>query len=417
MADTVMISTVGEYAVSAIALVDSINNLVLQLLTALATGGAVVAAQYLGRRDAESGIAAGKQLLYAVTGTMLVVMLAVVFLRFGILSLIYGRLDANVMEKAGTYFLVTALSYPFLGIYNACAALFRSMGNSRVSLYASFLMNVINISGNALLIYVYGWGVLGAATATLVSRIAAAVVMLILIKSRSNVIYLDHIFPLRFRFDLVKRILRVGIPSGVENGMFQVGKLFVASLVSTLGTAAIAANAICNSIWGVLIVPAAAVNLALITVVGQCMGAGESGQAAAYTKKLLGFSMLAVGLVGLPTLPFREAILTWFNLSPETMAYAEHLFLMMVITNFTMWPLAFGLPHALRAAGDVKYTMVVSVTSMWICRVGLSYVFVHGLGLGLYGAWYAMFIDWIVRISCFVTRFYKGRWRQKHVID
>lgn len=417
MADTVMVATVGEKAVSSIALVDSINNLIIMLLSALTTGGAIVVSQYIGRQDPENGRLAARQLVYASTALMIVLAAVVVGFRHGILRLIYGNLDETVMRGAMTYFLLTALSFPFLAVYNSCAALFRSMGNSKVSMLASLLMNVINIVGNAILIYIFDWEVAGAATATLCSRAIAALLMLRLIRSRANVIYLENLRFVNLNFTMVRRILSVGVPSGIENSLFQIGKLFVSGLLASLGTAAIAANAILNSIWGVLIVPASAANLAMISVVGQCIGARECDQAKRYTQLFIGFSMLALAVTGLPTLLFSRQLIGMFNLSKTAVDIAVPLYALMIGTNVLFWPLSFGLPHALRATGDVRYPMIVSMLSMWIFRVGLCYVFLLVFHMGLPGIWYAMFTDWIVRIICFVPRFASGKWRTKCLID
>lgn len=417
MADTVMVATVGEKAVSSIALVDSINNLVIMLLSALTTGGAIVVSQYIGRQDPEHGRLAARQLVYASTALMIVLAAVVVGFRHGILRLIYGNLDETVMRGAMTYFLLTAFSFPFLAVYNSCAALFRSMGNSKISMLASLLMNVINIVGNAILIYIFDWEVAGAATATLCSRAIASLLMLRFIRNRTNVIYLENLHRVDLNFAMVRRILSVGIPSGIENSIFQIGKLFVSGLLATLGTAAIAANAILNSIWGVLIVPASAANLAMISVVGQCIGARQCDQAKRYTQQFIGFSMLALAVTGLPTLLFSRQLIGLFNLSKTAVDIAVPLYLLMIVTNILFWPLSFGLPHALRATGDVRYPMIVSMLSMWIFRVGLCYVFLLAFHMGLPGIWYAMFTDWVVRIICFVPRFAGGKWRTKCLID
>ena len=418
MADTVMVASVGEKAVSSVAIVNSVNNLIIMLLSALATGGAVVVAQYIGRQEIMNARVAAKQLLYSTAGLMLLLALAAALWNGPILRLIYGPdLDPDVMAGAKIYFLITGLSYPFLAVYNACAALFRSMGNSRISMVASFIMNVVNVTGNAILIYVYKWGPAGAAAATLLSRVVASVMMLIFIQNGNNLIYLEHPFRFKPKLDMIRRILTVGIPSGIENSIFQIGKLFVQSLVASLGTASIAANSILDSLWGVTMVPGMAVNLTIITVVGQCVGARRFSEAEQYTKKLIMTSVLALSLVGLPSILISGKLIGFFNLSSEATSICMRLYPLMIVTDILLWPLAFGTPNALRAAGDVRYTMVVAVISMWVFRVGFSYIFVKGLSFGLVGTWYAMFMDWACRIVCFVLRFKRGKWKEKSVID
>ena len=269
MADTVMVTSVGEAAVSGISLVDSINILFIQVFSALASGGAIVTAQYLGRQERKNACIAAKQLLYATTALAAIIMAVALIFHRALLRLIFGNIDPAVMENAIVYFQLSAVSYPFLAVYNAGAALFRSMGNSKVSTLVSFLMNVVNIGGNAVLIYGFHWGVAGAATASLVSRAMAAVIMLVLICHKNNPIHIEKVWKPELHFDMIRRILKIGVPNGVENGMFQIGKLIVQGLVATFGTSAIAANAIANTIASFINTPGTAIQLGLATVVGQ----------------------------------------------------------------------------------------------------------------------------------------------------
>lgn len=416
MADTVMLTSAGEAAVSGVSLVDTLNNLIIQLLAALCTGGAVVVAQYLGRQEAPNARQAARQLIYVATALSLGLSLVALALRRPLLRLVFGAIDADVMAYAETYLILTALSFPFLAIYNACAALFRSMGNSKYSMFASFLMNVINIGGNAILIYGCGWDVAGAGTATLVSRACSAALMLYLIRNHRNPIYLTDLRHVRFRMDMIRPILRVGIPNGLENSMFQVGKLAVQGLAATLGTAALAANAIVASISGVMLVAGSAIGLAMVTVVGQCVGAGEYDQAKRYTGKLMVFIYAALFICNLPILLLSVPIMGLFHLGPESTQIAVSLLPLLAILDTVLWPTSFSFPNALRAAGDSRFTMTVSVISMWICRVGLSYVFVQWFNLGLAGIWYAMYCDWLARSIFFVARFLSGKWQEKRVI-
>ena len=416
MADTIMITAVGEEAVSGVALVDTINILIIQVLAALCTGGAVVCSQYLGRQEQANARMAARQLVYTVVALMLAVAIPLTFLRRQTLLLVFGRLDAAVMDHAMSYFLLTSLSFPFLAVYNACAALYRSMGNSRVSLMASAIMNVINIGGNAVLIYGCGWGAAGAGAATLASRIAAAVIMLLLIRKPVNVIHLAGLHRVRLDFGMIRSILRIGVPSGFENGLFQVGKLLVQTLIAGLGTAAIAANAIINSVSSVLLVPGVAAAYTMITVVGQCVGAGDYDQARGYTRRLMSFTYLAVGLINLPFLFFSRPVFGLFHLSAGATDMACAIMPVLAVAHMAVYPLAFPFANVLRAAGDVRFTMIVSIISMWLLRVGLSYVLVLGFQMGLAGVWCAMFADWIGRILCFVPRYISGKWKGKRVI-
>lgn len=418
MADTVMVTTAGEATVSGVSLVDNINTLIIQIFSALSTGGAVVVAQYLGRQETHSAKTAAKQLLYAMTGISVVLMILALIFRQHILSLIFGQVEPAVMDSALVYFLLTAAAYPFMGIYNAGAALFRAMGNSKVSMINSFIINVINILVNAILIFGFGMGAAGAGIGTLVSRIAAAVIIMVMLRHPGLTVQVDDIFHFEFNGSMIRRILFIGIPTGMENGMFQAGKLMVLNLITTFGTSAVAANAIANSISGVINVPGSAMGLAIITVIGRCIGAGDTRQAVHYTKLLVGCSYLSMLIMGSALFFSADFLVTLFNLSPEAMAMASQVLKFCAIANMLFWPMAFTLPNSLRAAGDAVFTMVVSLTTMFVCRVALSYVFAcsWGLGLGMLGVWLAMFCDWIVRTVCFLWRYWRGSWKKIHVI-
>lgn len=414
MADTIMVTSVGEHAVSGVSLVDNISTLLINVFSALATGGAVVAAQYLGSRDEENACSAAKQLFYAIGALSAATMAVCLLFREPILRLVFGQLEDNVMEAAMTYFLLTAISYPLLAIYNAGAALFRAMGNSKVSMLASLLMNIVNIGLNAILIYGADIGVAGAGFGTLFSRLAGAVLMTWLICQHGHRIHIDHLLHFEFRGQLVKKILRIGVPNGLENGMFQIGKLLVLGLVTPLGTSATAANAIANSVAGVVNVPGNAISLSLITVVGQCMGAGDSKQAVGYTKKLMAIVYLAMGTLSVLLFFFAAPVVGLFGLTPGAAVMAIQVLRWCAVFDLIFWPMSFSLPNALRASGDAKFTMIVSMFSMWIFRIGFSYLLVPQIGL--LGVWVAMFIDWIVRAVVFLIRFLSGRWKTKTVI-
>ena len=402
-ADTIMVSYVGENSVSGVSLVDSINILVIQIFSALATGGAVVAAQYIGRSETNNACRSAKQLLNAsivLSGALMAICLC--FRKF--------------MEVAVNYFLITSISYPFLAIFNSCAALYRAVGNSRVSMFVALIMNVLNVAGNAVGIYVLGWGAAGAALSTLISRIAGAIIMLVLISRRGQIIFIDSLFRPEFDWNMTKRILAIGIPSGFENGAFQVGKLMIASLVTTFGTAAIAANAISGTIASISNIPGSAIGLAMVTVVGQCMGAGDHVQARFYVRKLMIYTYVAMNALNVLMVIFAKPLVGAFNLSELASSYAEDIVYSFGIASALIWPAAFTLPNALRAAGDVKFTMYSSMITMGIFRLGFSYILGQAMGMGLFGVWFAMYIDWIFRAALFIGRYFSGRWENKRAI-
>lgn len=375
MVDVVMVAAVGEAAVSGVALVDSISLLIIQILAALATGGAVVCAQYIGKKRSVDACRAAGQLLVITTVCSLVFASIAFVGNRRLLQLIFGQAEDAVMNNAATYFLITALSYPFLAIYNSCAALYRSMGNSRVSMMASIVMNVMNVVGNAICIFGLHMGVEGVAIPTLISRVFAAGLMMVLIRHPANEIRVSSLRELRPDMTMIKKILSVGVPSGLENGMFQFGKIALQSLVSTLGTTAIASFAVASNLVTLHYLPGNALGLGLITIVGQCVGAGEYEQAKQYTKKLL---LLNYGLVfvicTLMALGSHQ-IVGIYNLSPAASEMARSLILLHT-AMMIVWPLSFTLPNALRASLDARFTMMISVFSMWAFRIGFAYVFV-----------------------------------------
>ena len=416
MADTLMVSGVGEAAVSSVSLVDSINILIIQILSALATGGAVIGSQYIGRRDGENARRSAAQLYMVLAVSTVTVMLLTLMLCRPILRLVFGQIDDDVMGFAQTYFIISALSYPFIGAYNAGAALFRAQGNSRISMLASLVMNIINIAGNALLIYGFGLGVLGAALATLVGRVFAACWVFWQQQQFENPLRIERLQDMRPDRSMILRILGIGVPSGLENGMFQIGKLCVSSLTSTLGTSAIAANAVANSISSLTNIPGNTMSLAMIPVVGQCLGAGEKKQARRYAWILLGIAFLGLAATNAALFVGAPLLCRIYNLTPEATAMCEQVLHWFAVFSVFFWATSFTLPNALRSGGDTKYTMTVSIFSMWLFRVILSYFFVLHLDMGLLGVWMGMFVDWICRSTFFMIRFVRGKWMDHKVI-
>ncbi len=416
MADTIMIARVGEAAVSGVSLVDSVMLLLINAFQALATGGAVVAGQYLGQKNQKRACEAANQLVWFVT-ILAVAIMAIMYLgkRF-ILHVVFGQIDADVMYHANVYLLIVTASIPFIALYNAGAAIFRSMGNSKVSMKVSILMNLINVCGNAILIYGFHRGAEGVAIPTLVSRMVAGILITILLLNQNQQLHIRRSFRYRFKPGMVKKILQIGVPNGLENSMFQLGKIIVLSLVSTFGTYAIAANAVSNVVASFQVLPGMALNLAITTVISQCVGAHDYEQAQHYTKKLLKLTYLFV-LVTVSVMLAASHLITWaYNLSDITAAEAIKIFFMHGISAAIIWPIAFSLPSTLRAAGDVRFCMITSIASMWICRIVFSYIFGQYLGFGVFGVWMAMILDWWVRSAFFVYRYRKGTWKTKALV-
>lgn len=406
MVDVVMAASVGETAVSGVSLVDSISILIIQMLSALATGGSVVCAQYIGKKNSEKACqAAGQLILVTTMVSAAAAVVALVGNRY-LLGLIFGHVETAVMDNAVIYFWLSALSYPFLAIYNSCAALYRAMGNSKISMYASMAMNALNVIGNAICIYGLKMGVEGVGIPTLVSRVFAAVLMLVLIQRPQNMVRIHSLKALRMDGRMIRNILRIGVPNGMENTMFQFGKLFLQTLVSSLGTAAIAGYAVACNLVTFEYLPGTSIGLGIITIVGQCIGAGQWEQAKKYTKQLIRLNYVLLLFICTIMILFRYQIVGIYNLSPEASETAARLVLVHSLAT-VLWPLSFTIPYALRASNDAAFTMYISVGSMWIFRIGFAYLFVVVLKIGVLGVWYAMFIDWVFRTIVFVGRFHK----------
>jgi len=412
MADTMMISSAGEAAVSGVSLVDMFNNLIISVLAALATGGAVVTSQCIGAGRREEACRSARQLVFTEAAITIGISVLVLLFHRQILGLFFGQIEADVMQNAIIYLIISVFSFPLLAVYDSCAALYRSMGNAQITLKISLLMNVINVVGNAIGVYVLKLGVAGVAIPSLVSRGVAGVVLFTLLHNPDNLVFLTRE---KFKVDatIVKRILFIGIPSGIENGIFQLGRVLVVSIIAAFGTSQIAANGVANSLDSMGCIVGQAMSLAMITVIGRCVGAGEEGQVRYYTKKLLGETYFYTAVINSIILLLLPWILQIYGLGEETTRLSYILVMIHDGMAIFLWPASFVLPNMLRACNDVKYTMVVSIFSMITFRIGFSYLFGVHMGWMAVGVWAAMVIDWVFRVLCFVGRYLAGTWRKK----
>lgn len=416
MADTIMVSVAGEAAISGISIVNDVNNLVIRLLAALAGGGAVIVCQYLGNKDMENTKKSASQLVMISFLISSFLGLFCFVFHGQILHLLYGSVAPDVMTNAKVYFWITALSFPFIGMYNSASALYRSMNRTKVTMVVSILMNGINIIGNYICIYQLHMGAAGAAWPTLLSRVVAAIIMIALCTYAENPISINWPDVFSWKKGIVKKILSIAIPNGIENGLFQVGKIVISMIVATYGTMQIAANGVTNSLSVLCYATEEAVMLAVVTVVGQCVGAGEMDQARMYIRKLmkLAYGMAIVDNIFIFILsPYA---LRMYTMTPETFQIAETILGMECFAVAFLHAPSFVLPTCLRAAGDAKYTMYVGVASMFLCRVFGAYLFGTVCGLGVVGTRIAMYLDWITRIIFFVLRYRSGKWTQYRVV-
>ena len=411
MVDTMMISSVGEAAISGVSLVDMINMLINAVFAAIATGGAVIASQYLGHRERYKACEASSQLMLVTLLSSLIITALTLLVRRPLLSVLFGQIEADVMAAALTYLTISAISFPFLAIFNSCGALFRSMNDSRTPTVVSLGMNLMNLVGNAILIFGLRMGVAGAAISTLLSRMMAALVMLALTCDRRRQLFIVPGEALRPQGMLIGQILYIGIPSGIENGLFELGRIVVVSMISTFGTVQIAANAVANNLDAIGVLAGAAMNLAILTVVGRCVGAHDNELVRYYTRKLLVIEYAMLAAVNIVLLAALSLILNLYTLSDASRELATKLIFIHNGFAMILWPLALSLPNALRAANDVRFTMISSILSMVGFRVALSYVVGVRMGYGALGVWFAMLVDWLFRAVIYVWRFRQGKWQ------
>jgi putative MATE family efflux protein len=416
LADSIMVAHVGEAAVSGVSLVDFVMALLISLFAALSTGGVVIAGQYVGKRKVRESRETADQLVWFSGIASVIIMIAVYLAKPLILNGLFGQITDEVRGHANTYLMITALSIPFLALYNAGAAIFRTMGNSKLPMKVMLAMNIAHAAGNAMLIYVFHFGTEGVAIPTLISRIAAAVIIITLALNKKNPIYIKKSLKHKFNWPIIKKILGIGIPYGLENGMFFLGRIIVLSLVATFGTASIAANAVSGTIVMFQVLPGMAIGLGLTVIISRCIGAGDYMQARYYTKKIMGIVYAAQVISCALVLALLQSILSVYGLSEAATSLTKQIVWCHGILMVMIWPLAYTLPVTFRSSGDAKFPMIVGVLSMFFCRIALAYLLGIYFNMGMFGTWVAMFIDWIIKAIIFSYRYASGKWTAFHAI-
>jgi len=413
MADMSMISGSGEHAVAGVALVDTVSILFINVFSALATGGAVITGYFIGQKKYKDASKAAEQLIIVVTGVAVVIMVILLLGQNIILYHIFGDLDSATRSYARTYLNVSAISIPFIGLYNSGASLFRATGNTKLPMFTSLLMNTINIALNAVFIYGFGMEVKGAAIATLIARIVSGGLLFALLHDKKRQIHLSNMFKAGIDFSLIKRILYIGIPNGLENSMFQIGKILVLSLVASFGAASIAANGVSNTLASFQTLPGIAIGYAVVTIISQCVGSLDYEQARYYAMKLLKIAYACIWVINIVIFLFLPLFLKMYSFEEGTLRLIRQVTTYHGICACIAWPASFTLPNTFRASGDVKYSMAVSVVSMWFGRIVLSFVLGKYLKMGLMGVWVAMTIDWAIRAVCFIYRYMGEKWQNR----
>ncbi|MBP9483674.1 MAG: MATE family efflux transporter [Negativicutes bacterium] len=410
LTNSIMVASVGEAAVSGVSLVEFIMALLISLFAALSAGGSVIAGQYLGKRDEVNARAAVNQLVWCVGAVAIGIMILTYFLKSFILDTIFGQISDDVRTQADTYLTIVALSIPFLGLYGAGAAIFRTMGNSRLPMLISLLMGVMTVIGNIFALYVFEMGTLGVAISTLVSRSTATLLLISLALDPKLPLRITRTVKHRFQWSMIKRILGIGLPYGLENTLFYLGRIVVLGLVATFGTAAIAANAVAGTIVLFEVLPGIAIGLGMTVVIARCVGAGDYAQARYYTKKIMMSIFISHILINGLVLSALPWILDIYNLSKEATSLTTQIVWWHGAFSILIWPFAYTLPVTFRASGDVKYPMYVGILSMFFCRIAFAYLLGVYFEMGVFGTWVAMFIDWIVRAILFAWRYMNTKW-------
>jgi len=416
LADSIMVASLGEAAISGVSLVDFLMQLLIFSFSALATGGAVVAGQYLGDRQLDKAQNSATQLVWFSTILSIILMIVVVLLRQILIGVLFGQIEADVWHNADRYLYIVALSIPFIAIYNAGAAIFRTTNGATLPMKIMLVCDVLNILGNAYCIYFLGWDVRGVAIPTVISRVVAALAVIYFAVDEDYELHIKRTFRHKFDTKILKKVLQVGIPYGIENGLFQLGRVLVLSLVSTFGTMAIAANSVGYAIGIFSVLPGFAINLGLTAVISNCVGANDYEQARYYNKKCLTLVFISHVIINLVIFAILPMVLGIYNLSAETARMTTEMVIWHGIFAIVVWPLSFTIPATFRGAGDSKSVMYISLAVMFTCRIALSYVIADWMGVGVFGTWIAMFIDWYVRAGIYIYRYFSNKWTEYRVV-
>ena len=416
LADSIMVASLGEAAISGVSLVDFLMQLLIFSFSALATGGAVVAGQYLGDRQIDKAQNSATQLVWFSTILSTVLMIAVIILREVLIGILFGQIEADVWANADMYLYIVALSIPFIAIYNAGAAIFRTTNNATLPMNIMLVCDVLNVIGNAFCIYYLGWDVRGVAIPTVISRVLAALLILHFVLDENYKLHIRRTLKHKFDTKILKKVLQVGIPYGIENGLFQLGRVLILSLVSTFGTMAIAANSVGYAIGIFSVLPGFAINLGLTAVISNCVGADDYEQARYYNKKCLILVYVSHVVINLIIFALLPLILGVYNLSAQTAQMASEMIIWHGIFGIVIWPLSFTIPATFRGAGDSKSVMYISLIVMFTCRIALAYVIADWWNVGVFGTWIAMFIDWFVRAGIYIYRYFSDKWTEYRVV-
>ena len=416
LADTMMVSYAGEAVVAGVGLDTMIYTIFIYLFTAVSAGGAVVVSQYIGSRNRENADLGASQIFHLAGVLSLVCMALMLLFGSALLQAMYPATEAETMEACKTYMWIVSLSFPANALYNAGAAVYRSMGQTRVTMWVSLTANLVNVAGNAVGIFVLKAGTAGVAWPTTISWYIAAIIMTGLCLKKKEGVSIHPKDVLRLNGGMAKKILGVAIPNSVENTLFQAAKVVLGMLVATFGTSQIAANTTGQTFWSLAACMGVSMGTVFITVIGQCIGAGDTEAAEWYIRKLTRLSLVLAIAWNIIVMALTPVLLPLYDLTAET----KRLILIIVaihnLFSALVQPFSGPLSSGLRAAGDVKFTMWASIFATVVCRTFLSFLLAQWLDMGVIGIALAMVLDWCIKAALDIWRFRSGKWKDKKVI-
>lgn len=416
IADTFVVSFSGEADVSGVSLVTSFNTVLIFLFTALSSGGAVIISQYIGSDNKRSASRSAGQLLMISAVISTIITILILSFHTQLLKLLFGKIEADVMAACDTYLIITTVSLPALAVYDAGAALCRSIGKTNVTMYISIAANVINVVGNCIGVFALKLGAAGVAYPSLIFRIISAVAVTIFCFLKKNKIQYKPGDIFAWDKDLLKKIMKIALPNGAENGVHQLVKVALSSMVALFGTYQIAANGVAQSIWSLASIMGLAMAPVYTTVIGQCMGARDVNAANFYFKKLNKITFVLSVLWNGFIFAVTPLIVHFSAISPEAKSLVIKLVLINNIFNGIAYPFAGPLGNGLRAAGDVKFTMIWSISLTIGARLLFSAIFGMWMHMGVIGVAIGMSIDLVIRGAIFIWRQKSQKWTKFRLI-
>lgn len=415
VADTMMVAQAGETAVSGVSCFNTIQNFLIALFSAFATGGSVVVGQMLGMGNKERAKNAVKDLIYLTV--IASVSFSILFFVFKepILRAIYGESEEAVIQAALDYATPILISLFFLASQSSLNAILRVQGKTKTTMWTSIAANIINVIGNAAFILVFNMGAMGVGIATLISRIVSFLILFVASTNKTLDAPLEKLLEIKHEGNMMGTIFSIALPSGLENSIFQLGKIVMIATIAQCGTASMAAFSVLDNIGTFANITGQAAGQTMMVVGGFAAGAGRFDESRRMAKIFLSVAYISMALIAVFIVIFLKPIISIYSFSPETSSLSYRIMIEYMVWSTIVWPASFTIPNILKSSGDVKYTMVVAISSMWIFRVFLARVLGIYMGFGIVGVMWGMYIDWVVRSIAFFIRYKSGKWTEKRI--